>query len=858
MNIRIPLLAALLAFSSVAYGAFSAYMASSGTIIPAANNYAWTPGLTYGLAGGIPVRNTVCATLSPIGLITTVTASISGSTFTITSGATSGIAAKMTVYDNSGTLTFQHVLGVITGGSGNSWTLDPAIATGSSTMKVYAEDVAQINSAISSCPAGQVLALSAGTFNIVGPDFILLNSGITLRGAGAGTPGAPWNDCPSTCTILLKTNGSTIATVGVTGAVGPQPGSIMIVGPTQFSSGTDPADPTGNNIQAVNAATNLTADAVAGTNTLHVTSATGFTVGKYIILDQASPSTWQPDTLIGNNPLAETSTITMTCATPTVVSWATHNIAYGTPIQFSGGTLCTGISAGTNYYVTNDATFTAGCDAFFNNCTNGSFHISDTQAHAIAGTNTINGTGSSSGTITGATQNTYQVWVEGTSNYPLKWAKGNPSVTFIGDFNSYQYPTLPVSNGDTYGRLNRPRNELCKITVAAGTTLTCEKPFTYTYLVANTAQVATMTPTFVEQAGVEQLTVSNGDGDSIEWKWCAYCWGKNLKQQYWAGQGLDFFDCYYCELRASYSTTAANASPGGGAYAIALDASSTGILIENNISILSNKVIVARAGGAGSVVGYNYFDDPYINYQETWIEIGCNASHFVGPHHVLFEANYCPDIDSDDTHGTSNYLSFFRNWTRGLRSTFVNPYTGNTVNDSITSTNGPFRAYGPQSYSTFHAMVCNVAGASGAMSGWTFNQTNWQAAAQNIWMMGWDSTVGGVGSYTPDVPNTIWRAGNWDWLNSQQTWQNGTVGQTFPTSLYQGSKPAFMGASAWPWVDCTNGSTGTLSAGSNLPAIARYYNGTPNVTPNDHHIELTEPANDNDPAQDIARALNAA
>jgi hypothetical protein len=79
------------------------------TIVSASRSIDWR---TAGVSGGIPVRNTICATLSP--------------------GATA----------------------------------------------------AQINSAISSCPAGQVVKLNAGTYNITGIDFTG-KSNVTLRGAGA-------------------------------------------------------------------------------------------------------------------------------------------------------------------------------------------------------------------------------------------------------------------------------------------------------------------------------------------------------------------------------------------------------------------------------------------------------------------------------------------------------------------------------------------------------------------------------------------------------------------------------------------------------------------------------------------------
>src|SRR5580704_14804656 len=48
-----------------------------------------------------------------------------------------------------------------------------------------ANTVAQINSAIASCPSGNVVFLSAGTYNLSGPIDFAGHSNVTLRGAGA-------------------------------------------------------------------------------------------------------------------------------------------------------------------------------------------------------------------------------------------------------------------------------------------------------------------------------------------------------------------------------------------------------------------------------------------------------------------------------------------------------------------------------------------------------------------------------------------------------------------------------------------------------------------------------------------------
>lgn len=80
------------------------------------------------------------------------------------------------------------------------------------------------------------------------------------------------------------------------------------------------------------------------------------------------------------------SVVTISIASPAVITWANHNLLVGDPVVFqSTGSLPTGITAGTTYYVS-----AAGY-------TTGAFQIADTAAHAIAGTNSINTSGSQSG-----------------------------------------------------------------------------------------------------------------------------------------------------------------------------------------------------------------------------------------------------------------------------------------------------------------------------------------------------------------------------------------------------------------------------------------------------------------------------
>ena len=123
----------------------------------------------------------------------------------------------------------------------------------------------------------------------------------------------------------------------------------------------------------------------------------------------------------------------------------------------------------------------------------------------------------------------------------------------------------------------------------------------------------------------------------------------------------------------------------GGEYPIALDNASTEILMTNSITNFGGKGMVARAGGAGSVVSYNYVDDTMYDdlsgIGDYWIDMGLNASHYSGPHHVLFEGNWADNLDNDDTHGNSMYMTFFRNQGTGLRTPFTDPSLNKAVDD---------------------------------------------------------------------------------------------------------------------------------------------------------------------------------
>lgn len=422
------------------------------------------------------------------------------------------------------------------------------------------------------------------------------------------------------------------------------------------------------------------------------------------------------------------------------------------------------------------------------------------------------------------------VWAQ--PDYSLVWMFHNPG--YRGDDGKFPILT-PAPNNNYAGigtgsdaacwfsRQDRPQSEIKEIASVSGNTVTFTSPLHKQYRKSQYAELTTFTgdnaPT--RNAGIENLTATQGGNGTIVITDSVYSWVKNIEVSESWGDGIGLTNSFRVEVRDSYVHDMAWPNPGGAGYLFGISSSSSEILAENNIFIKGNKVMVARSAGAGSVVAYNYADDGYIGYQDRWQEIGVNGSHMLGSHHMLFEGNRTFNLDSDGTHGGSSYNTYFRNWATSQRSDFNSDTTGALISDR-TQPNRPLRAAGAMRYSNFMSFVGNVLGISGvttAANGYVDSNTR---GTPTIWSLGWND----ASPYTPDptVEKTVIRDGNWDWFLSKQTWLDSPAA-TLPNSLYLSCKPQFMGPNTWPWVDPTTGATHTL------PAKARYDAGTPNAVP---------------------------
>jgi hypothetical protein len=557
------------------------------------------------------------------------------------------------------------------------------------------DDTTNIQNAVEACPVGEVVSLVAGTFTIAEGNFVQLDRGVTLRGAGPGS------------TILTRTGGATLNSDNP----GNNPTPMILAGPTRYN----------NNQTAVA----LTADAAQGATSIQVASTTGFSVGQIVLLDEASGAGWQPDR-----------------------TWAGN----GYP----------------------------------------------------------------------------QIWAS--PDYRVVWQKHNPNYTYVDDFGPNEYPYQAGTAGCWFSNCDRPTNEIKQISAISGNTITFNSPMTISYRVSHAAQLHYYQTPHTMDVGVENMTLQHGDDGNLKFEWCAYCWAKNVENTLWLNDGFDIDASFRVQLEGVYVHNAVWPVNGGGGYAISIANGSAEVLIENSISVLANKVMVDRSAGAGSVVAYNYMDDGYINGSDSWVEIGLNASHMVGGHHVLFEGNYSFNTDSDQTHGNAIYHTLLRNYFTGFRKPFT-ALDGTAVNDAANKPSGvgPLRAGGAHAYAYWFSFIGNVLGTPGHMAGWVYDGISGINAfpPTAIWTLGYmDITPQG---YDSNVASTAIRHGNYDYVTNSVNWDPNISDQNLPDSMYLSSAPAFFNAGkgyTWPWVNPI-GSTQVYT----LPAKARYDAGTPFTQP---------------------------
>jgi hypothetical protein len=150
------------------------------------------------------------------------------------------------------------------------------VCTTISPLGAGQDDTANINNAIASCPAGDVLMLAAGTFTVKEGQTINVNKSITLRGNGR----CNGSSSPYCGTVINEANGAVMNSY-VCGQSNCAYNPVILVGPPLWTTSWT--------------ATTLTQDAAQGATSVQVKSTTGLAVGQWALLDEASGAAYQPD-----------------------------------------------------------------------------------------------------------------------------------------------------------------------------------------------------------------------------------------------------------------------------------------------------------------------------------------------------------------------------------------------------------------------------------------------------------------------------------------------------------------------------------------------------------------------------------
>ena len=404
-------------------------------------------------------------------------------------------------------------------------------------------------------------------------------------------------------------------------------------------------------------------------------------------------------------------------------------------------------------------------------------------------------------------------------------------------------------------RQDRSLNQMMEVAAVSGNTITFATPLHHAMTVAEQAQLSIYQQPVIQGVGVEDIFFFGGMGGdghgNISMSLCAYCWVKHVEAMWSVGTDIGFYGTYRSELRDSYIHETAEPNPGGGGYLTGLNYGASDNLFENNIMWSGNKEIVMRGTGGGNVVAYNYMDDSFGSQYPYVSEAGLNAGHYTTPHMELLEGNYSQNYKGDSYWGNSIDITVFRNHLSALRA--AHPPL-NSYNVNLGGTVAPYGDWGGrvavdvQAYSYRTNFVGNVLGKQGevllSINNGTYSATQDSFVFENLagfpsgnpvimWQIGAyqaHQAIDGNWSWVPDTYQTQLRQGNWDWVTGSQTWlgiggtqsmPNGTP-VAIPNSLYLSAAPAFFGASPWPWVDPSTGTTYVL------PAKARFDAGTAN------------------------------
>lgn len=338
-----------------------------------------------------------------------------------------------------------------------------------------------------------------------------------------------------------------------------------------------------------------------------------------------------------------------------------------------------------------------------------------------------------------------------------------------------------------------------------------------------------------ENDGLENLEVDATNLNSlysIAMYDCYHCWVKGVASIHGPRAHVAVYLSQGDVVRNNYFYQAQTA--GSDSYGVEIEESSA-FLIENNIFQQTTAPIMFGQG-TGAVVDYNFtidnqFPNQYLN--------PIYDSHNAGNEMNLYEGNSTQGIWTDDSWGSSNQQTDFRNMMIGWAIGRINSTFPVMERSFARNFNFVGNVLGQPGYhNTYESYATSTSGG-----------VNQSSENTSIYSLGWGGT--GASCNVPDlappcdplVRSTLMRWGNWDTVHGATQWNAteaspaantyvnanftsshfSSLAHTLPASLYYSSEPSWWpSGTAWPPIgpDVTGGNVGECSGGTYAGAQA--------------------------------------
>jgi hypothetical protein len=347
------------------------------------------------------------------------------------------------------------------------------------------------------------------------------------------------------------------------------------------------------------------------------------------------------------------------------------------------------------------------------------------------------------------------------------------------------------AGGNATGRSNRGQQQLVKLVAINGNQVTVDPPLAMPNWRASQNPQAIWVNAKRTGDGVENLTIDvrgvSGGTNGVVFLNATDSWVKGIRSIGPNRNHVWLYQAVRVTVRDSYFW--GNLQGVSQSYGIE-PFGTTANLVENNIFQHVTAPITVNGTDTSSVYAYNFSIDNFRADVATYMS-ATGHLHEVGTGMLLFEGNDGLGMISDNWHGTSHFVTYFRNHLYGDPA-----MTSNTDLMHMCA------------YSRFFNFVGNVLGRSPYYT--TYEPSgNIGGGPKYIWTFGSTCATGGLSD--GQVKPTAMRWGNFDTVTGTSRFVASEVPsglptfanpvpstQALPVSMYLSAKPAFFRSLPWP------------------------------------------------------------